>query len=463
MSFFGRATLEYDKRYLLEANIRRDGSSRFAKGNRYANFPSIAAAWRISQENFMQSIDWVNNLKLRTSIGRLGNERLSDYYVFSNTLGIQEYYSFGGIQVDGTGTTKIADKNTTWEIVDQINVGVDFDFLKDFSFVVDVFKKDVTNMLAKTYLPISLGIGTNTPYQNAGSMVNRGIETTISYRNKSQKGIQISIDLSAAYVANKVLDLGGPKDMWHDLTGTLRSEVGQPYMSIYGYDCIGIYQESDFTWQNNSDPSITHLDRTYQLKSGVTSTELHHTVKPGDLLLRDIDGDNVITPHDKIRLGKGISDLTFSSNISVSYKGLSLSVLMQGQGYAMAYLCNPALGKGGFSGQIFENYLTERWTPETPQYRAIYADKERMDIVSSYDIYNKAYLRFKNIQMGYTFESSFVKKIFISGLKVYISADNLFTITSFPKDFDPERNTYNNTVSAYPLIKTVSVGASLRF
>lgn len=463
MSYFGRVTFDFNKRYLFEANIRRDGSSRFAKGNRYATFPSVSAAWRISQENFMQPISWINNLKLRTSVGRLGNERLADYYVFSNILGVQEYYSFGGIQVDGTGTTKLADKNTTWETVDQINIGVDFDFLNDFSLVVDVFEKNVTNMLAKTYLPISLGIGTNTPYQNAGSMRNRGLEATFSYRKKLQNDLHIGIDVSAAYIVNKVIDLGGPNDMWHDISGTLRSEVGQSFMSLYGYDCIGIYQENDFTWQNNSDLSIPHLQRTYQLKPGITTTELHHTVKPGDLLMRDIDGDNMITPLDKIRLGKGTSDFTFSSNISVNYKEFSLSILAQGQGFAMAYLSNPALGTGAFSGQIFEKFLTERWTPETPQYRAIYADKERMEIVSSYDMFNKAYLRIKNIQFGYTFKPSLLKKVFISGLKVYATAENLFTFTSFPKDFDPERDATNNTVSAYPLIKTVSIGASLSF
>jgi TonB-linked SusC/RagA family outer membrane protein len=461
LSLFTRVSLNYKRKYLFEANFRRDGSSRFAKGKRYGNFPAISAAWYLSEEKLINSVQWIDNIKLRASAGRLGNERLADYYVYSDIMGIHEYYSFNGVQVDGTGTTKLSDVNTTWETVDQYNVGVDFSFLKSFTINLDAFNKEVSGMLAKTYLPISLGTGTNTPYQNAGNMWNRGVEVTVASRKKVNKDWGFNVDLNTAYIVNRVVNLGGPKDMWHDSNGNIRSEVGQSYMSLYGYDCIGIYQEKDFTWQNNSDPAIPHLERQYELKQGITSSVLQTTLKPGDLLLRDIDGDNVVSSKDKIRLGKGISDLTFAGTIAATYKNFNLIVIAQGQGYALGYLSNPALGTGAFSGQIFKKYLTERWTPETPQYRALYADKERMEIVSSYDMHNKAYLRIKNVQLGYTFPDKLTKPLLVSNLKAYITADNLLTITSFPKDFDPERNPLNNTVSAYPLIKTIAFGISL--
>lgn len=461
LSGFGRLNLDYGSRYILEANLRTDGSSRFAKGRRFGWFPSFALAWRINNEPWMKKVRWVDNLKLRASYGLLGHDAVGNSYAYLDRI-MPTYYSFGGNLVDATAYTMMASRETTWEKVRQLNLGIDFDILQSVSVSIDVFDKLVTDMLCTLKPVLSLGTQENGAALNIGTMRNRGVELTASYSKMLPGRVGIQIGGSMSYIQNTVEDLGAASEQWHDTGGNIRSAVGYPTRSRFGYKCIGLYQVDDFTWQNDSDPSIPDAQRNYVLKPGVTTTALHIGVRPGDLLIEDQDGDDNITPSDMVFLGRARSDLLYSFNISATYKGFDFRMLFSGQGQALAYLQYYAPYNNG-AGQIFTDIADHRWTPETPQYRCIFADKERAGIVSTYNMYNAAYLRLKSVQLGYSFHGPWMDKAKIKGLHVYISGENLLTFSHFPKGFDPERSAANSLPTTYPIMMGGSLGLSLSF
>lgn len=462
LSGFARANFDYDSRYILELNARYDGSSRFAPGIRFGFFPSAAVAWRVNREKWMRKVKWIDNLKLRASYGRLGNDNVSNSYAYADRMSASAYYSFGGTMVNGIAYSMFADPFTTWEKVDQTNVGFDFDFLNQFSLSVDLFDKKVSDMLCALKPLPSLGTLQNGAALNVGSMLNRGFEVSLAWR-KTIGRVWVGVGGNVGYVHNTVMDLGDVEEQWHDTAGNIRSVVGYPTRSRFGYRCIGLYQVEDFTWQNGSDPSIPHMERVYELKPGVTTTSLHQSPRPGDLLLEDQDGNNNITPNDQVYLGRAKSDLTYSFDVSLSWKGLDFQMLFTGQGNGLAYLQYYAPYSTSFLGQVFTDIMDHRWTEETPQYRSLFADKERAAIVSTYNMYDAAYLRLKNVQIGYTFSGAWMDRMRIKNLRVFISGENLLTFSRFPKGFDPERSVTNSTVTSYPILKGGSVGLTLSF
>jgi len=461
LSTFGRVNFDYASRYILETNLRSDGSSRFAKGRRFGFFPSFAFAWRLNNEPWMKKVRWVDNLKFRVSYGLLGHDAVGNSYAYQDRI-MPTYYSFGGNLEDATAFSMMASRETTWEKVRQLNIGVDFDFLHSFSLSADVFDKLVTDMLCTLKPVLSLGTLENGAALNIGTMRNRGIELTGAYAKMLPGRIWINVGGTMSYIENTVEDLGSASEQWHDTGGNIRSVVGYPTRSRFGYKCIGIYQTDDFTWQNDSDPTIPDSQRDYVLKPGVTTTSLHIGVRPGDLLLEDQDGDNNITPSDMVWLGRARSNLLYSFNISATYKGFDSRILFSGQGSALAYLQYYAPFNSG-AGQIFTDIAEHRWTEATPQYRCLFADKERMGIVSTYNMYNAAYLRLKSIQFGYSFRGPWMDKAKIKGLRVYMSAENLLTFSHFPKGYDPERAATNSSPTSYPVMKGASLGMSLSF
>ena len=464
MSYFGRFSYDYAGKYLFEANFRRDGSSVFAPGYRYFNSPSVALAWRVKKEPFMKRAKWINDLKLRASYGILGNYYVSsNYYTFADKINPSDNYTFGGNLSGGYSYQTLSTPYTTWESIHQINLGLDFSFLKSFDLTVDVFQKRTTDMLSKIYQPLSLGVGSNMPAVNAGEMLNRGFEITLGYKHYFNKDFKVYAEANVGYVKNTVVDLGGNQNQWHNTTGTVRSEIGHPYMSLYGYHCIGLYQIEDFTWQNNSDPSIPHMEREYVLKPGKTETTLHSAPRPGDLLIEDQDGDNVITTNDIVRLGCPKPEMQYSFSFGLNYKGFSFSLLAQGSGSTSVYLQRNPFYNTAFTGQLLSSFVTERWTEETPNYRMLFADKQRWSVMSDYNVHNGAYLRLKNVRMGYTFRGGFLDDIKVSSIRVFFSAENLLTLSSFPKGFDPERSGSGGTIAVYPLMRSVSGGMSVNF
>jgi len=465
MGYFGRFTYNYKQKYLLEGNMRYDGSSRFMKGNQWCLSPSVSGAWRISEEAFFKdNVSSVENLKLRASYGILGNANLSSYYAYADELGTSQYYSYGGTVANGTAITRLANRDVSWESLEEYDLGLDIDFLQAFSVSIDYFNKTTKDMLTQTYIPLSLGTGSSVrPYQNMGSMENRGFEISATYAKSFSNGLRVTLNGSLAYMTNKVLDIGDNDFIYHTSNGLIRSEVGQPFQSIYAYICDGVYQISDFTWQNNSDQNVAHADRIYTLNSDLPKPSIYKKVAPGDIKLRNTDdSDNVIDAKDVVRVGSARPDITYSFSTSLNYKGIYLNLLGQGVARNLAYLTNDNFYNTAFTGQLLTSYL-DRWTFENQSTTNIrlHADKERRVVQSTYNLSCGSFLRLKNVELGYNLPNTLTNWCQLNGVRIFITAENLFTLSKYPKGFDPERNTTNSAQTTYPQLKSYAFGISV--
>jgi len=463
-SYFGRINYTYANKYLLEFNLRRDGSSRFADGNKWGNFPSVSAGWRVSEEAFFKKITFMD-LKLRGSWGKLGNQNIYTQYAFADQMGGGEYYGFGNSIVPGRGTNVLANKVTRWETTEQLNIGADIALWNRLELTIDYFKKNTYDILARVTVPPSLGV-TTLPYQNIGSMTNRGVELSLSYSSrKDPDKLNYTINLTGSYITNKLTDLGNLPYVDHSTVN--RSVVGEPFSSFYGYQVEGIYQVSDFTWQNNSDASIPHGERNYALREGLADASgVMSNPAPGDIRIRDIDGNGVITPEDKAIIGSPLPKLQYAIAANVTYKAFGLNIIGQGvgkvDGYMNGNLISPFFNT---TGPLLTSTVENRWTVENPstEYHRVYVDKGRDALISDYNIYNASYFRLKSVQLSYTLNKRFTEKYGVARCRVFFNAENLLLITNFIEGFDPERSYTNTTVAFHPQVATYSLGVNLNF
>jgi len=478
MSYFGRINYSILDRYLFEANLRRDGSSRFSEENRWGTFPSFSAGWRISEEEFMQNLDFMY-LKIRASWGRLGNERISLYYPAFDVLEAGQYYSFGGKVYQGTATTLLANKDITWEVTEQINLGLDAVLFKTYSVGINLFRKNTYDILGKIDIPLSLGLGTSPdakPYQNIGSMRNEGVEMSFNYENK-WKNSTFDAGFNITYLSNTILDLGGLEFVSHDVISgyqppadIIRSQVGFPFGSYFGLVAEGIYQVDDFTWQNDSDPTIAHHDRIYKLKPELPDpSAIFRNPVPGDIKFSDISGpdgekDMLITNDDITFMGSSQPKMIFALNLSATVRKFYFNILAQGtQGgsaYIMGAMVTPFWNGGG---NISQEMASNRWTIENPSesYQQLYDDSQRANIVSTYYLQDASYLRIKNIEAGYRISSALLKTKGIEELRISLSLENAFTFTGL-KGFDPEKSFNKITADFHPQIRIYSLGVQIK-
>lgn len=471
MAFFGRLNYNYHEKYLLEANIRRDGSSRFAAGKRWGTFPSLSAGWILSRESFLSGANWLDLLKIRASWGKLGNEGIGTSYAASDVLSSGRDYNFGGTLVPGSAISLLANRNTTWETTEQVNIGLDVAFMNRFTVNANYFDKTTSNILARITIPGSLGIS-GTPYQNVGTMTNKGIELGIEYNSNAARDFRYTINGNISYQKNKVVDLGPLPYIFHSAisgyappAGVIRSMVGESFGSYFGMVADGIYQISDFEWQNNSDPSIAFYDRDFVLKEGYADpSTIMKDPMPGDIKFRDLDEDGVIDEDDKKIIGKPLPDYIYSLNLNARYKNFELNILAQGvlgtDAYVMGSMVTPFWnGTGGISTAMFEN----RWTPENPSntWQRLYDDRTRANLISSYYLQNGAYLRVKNVALGYAFDSAVVNKLKLKSLKLFLSVENLFTVTGLSRGFDPEKSFNRITSDFHPQVRSTAFGLNI--
>lgn len=456
-SFFGRFNYAYDEKYLLEANIRRDGSSRFAQGKQWGTFPSFSAAWVLSKENFMKSINWLDFAKLRASWGRLGNQNINNYYNGSDILSSGQNYSFGGTLYSGVAITAMTNKDLTWETAQQLDLGLDISFHNNIEITADYFDKRTKNLLLVQ--PIPLTIAQSAPYANAGEVQNRGVELGISYKKSFDNGIRLRTSLNLSHIVNKILSMNVPQQF----TSPKAIVVGSAINSFYGYQMTGIYQLSDFTWQNNSDPSVPYANRTYQLKPGVVRVT-DYSPQPGDIKYADLNGDGVVDQnHDRKIIGQQFPKLTYALNFNVAYKNFDLGAFLQGvqgmQGYTYYEIASPFSGFANMG-----NWWLNRWTPQNPSntYPRLTLDGVRNNIHSSFYVENASYLRIKNIELGYTLSPKVIKSIGLSSLRIYANVQNAFTFTKF-KGFDPEQTTDQTRAEAYPQVRIMTAGVNVNF
>ena len=465
VSYFARVNYNYKYKYLLEFSFRRDGSSRFAPANQWGNFPSVSAGWKMSKEKFMKPLDYLD-LKFRASWGRLGNQNIRSYYGASDQMSGSEFYSFGGSIVSGRAITVLADPNTKWETTEQTNIGFDLKLFNRFTATVDYFDKKTFDILARVTVPTSLGIEEK-PYQNIGSMTNRGIDIDLGYTGKQKSdGLNYSINANFSYLENEVTDLGGLDFVEH--SETLRSQVGQPFSSFFGYKVEGIYQVDDFTWQNNSDPTIDHYDRDYQLStSNPDPSGILPRARPGDLKFKDVDGNGIVDPEDKTIIGSSVPKFYYGGTINLSYKRWGLNIIGQGVGGAQAYQSGRLLKflTNGSNSSILRSEADNRWTFDNPSttHRSVTKSLERDQLESDYYVHNASYFRVRNIQLTYNVDEDILRKVNIAQLRLFLSAENVFLITKYIDGFDPERPYNITTEPFHPQISSLSLGFNLKF
>ena len=447
-SYFGRINLNWDDKYLLEANLRADGSSKFAPEHRWGYFPSVSAGWRISEEHFLDAAAWLDNLKLRASYGSLGNNATTSYYMYQTLFTTANYILNGNI-AGGMAQTVLANKDLTWEKTYMTNIGIDYAFFNSrLNGSIDIYNKNTKGILIS--LPAPLEHGTSTvPNQNAGEVNNKGFEFDIHWNDRIGK-VRYDIGFNMGFVNNKVTKFQGDVS---SINGVYKTQEGKPINQLYVITVDRIVRDqADLDYVQSLVDKNPDYFATYQ-RPGL-----------GDFLYRDANGDGRLDTNDRVEIGHGtLPRLTFGANIGLSWNNFDFSMLFQGVGNHQVYYNNQAFRFVTVMGQSLIKDITDNaWTLDNP-YDSKYpilrnSSNSQNNIASDAFIHNAAYLRCKNIQLGYTVPSDISRRFFVENLKIYGSIDNLFTITKFP-GLDPE---IGATVG-YPAIRQYSVGINVSF
>lgn len=433
-SFFGRFNYDFDSRYLLEVNARYDGSSRFAKGYKYGFFPSLSAGWRVSSEQFMRDINFLDNLMVRASWGRLGNQDIGTY-PFASTLNLGSY-SMGGQIVPIAALNEMNNETISWETAEMTNIGVDMTLFGKLSVSFDWYNKITSGILLELDIPTSIGL--DAPYQNAGKVRNRGWDASLSYKGRNGD-FKYGITFNISDVKNTVLDLRGVSQ-----SGLLVSREGHPINSIFALQADGYFQSTD---------EIN--DHAAQI--GVLA--------PGDIryVNQNPHVDNIINADDYVIVGSTIPRFTYGLNLNAEYRNFTFNAFLQGVGKADGYLYGRAI-QPFFSGASAYEQHKDYWTPDNREAtfpRLTWGDAGNNYQHSSFWMKNAAYLRLKNIQLGYNLPKSFLNKMKVEQARIYVNGQNLFTIDRFWDGFDVE--TPVGTGTNYPMVKIYSMGIDLRF
>jgi len=455
-SYFGRINYGFQGKYLVEANIRRDGSSRFAQKGQWGTFPSFSAGWIVSNEKFLKNVNWISLLKLRASWGQLGNENISDpnnvstYYNGSDILTSGQNYSLGGTLYSGVAIKNMTNKLLKWETAQQLNFGVDFNLKNGVELTADYFNKKTKDLLKLQPIPATMALGY--PFANAGEVQNEGIEASITYRKTFTNGLKLRTTLNLAHIVNKITSLS----VNEEFTSPKAIIIGSAINSFYGYQMDGIYQTSDFTG----------YDQTLQkwiLKPGVVSVN-DYNAAPGDVKFKDLDGDGVVTQNnDRKVIGKQFPDLSYSMNINLEWKRFDLGLFFQGvqgiEGYFYYEIATPFSGVANLG-----SWWMDRWTPTNPSNTMprVTLDEYRTNVHSSFYMEDASYLRLKNIELGYTIDPKILSKIGISSVRIYGNIQNAFTLTKF-KGFDPEQTINQTRAEAFPQVRVMTVGLNVNF
>lgn len=436
-SLFGRFTYNYDERYLVESNIRLDGSSRFVEGRRWGVFPSFSVGWRLSEESFFDSArDMVEHLKLRASWGQLGNQRIGTY-PFSSDINLGLSYVFDDQIYDGAGLTRLANAEISWETTTASNIGVDMTIFNKLNLVAEYFYKVTDDILLALDIPLIVGL--SAPDQNAGKVENRGWELGLSY-GEWQKEFKYQIGINISDVKNKVLDLKGV-----NTTGLTVHHEGYEMHSIYGLVADGLIQESDFDAEGN-----------------YLGPSQYGAFSAGDIKYVDQNGDGVINASDYTIIGGTIPRFTYGVNFDANYKNFDFSLFIQGVGKANGLLRQQGIMPFHLGGTVQEQHK-DRWTPDNPNatFPRFAFNETNNEQTSSFWMKDASYARIKNLQLGYTIPASIMHNLKIQQLRLYFSGQNLLTLDKFWDGYDVEAPVGNG--GFYPIVKTFSFGLDFRF
>jgi TonB-linked SusC/RagA family outer membrane protein len=453
VSLFGRFNYSFKDRYLFEANVRRDASSRFAKENRVAIFPSFSAGWRLSDEPFMQSVRALSNLKLRASWGQLGNQQLnSDFpYVANISLG-RNNFIFGNTVTTGATQADLSNNAIQWETTTISNFAVDAGFLNNrLSLTAEYYIRKTTDLLLT--LPVPINLGFRPAIQNAGNLQNTGVDLSLDWRDR--KGdFEYGARAIFSYVKNEVTNLAGVGPI---ISGSSITQVGSPIGLIFGYETEKIFQTQDEI--SNSPAQFGRLvPGNLKYKNQLTIDT------NGDGIPDQADG--IINPNDRVPLGNPFPTISFGLDLTAAYKGFDVAVNMQGVGKRDVLLGGDMVWGLFNAGKIQEWQVREFWSPTNTEaaYPILAATSVGSNDIqdNSTWVFNAAYLRVRNISLGYTVPGKVLAKTGMSGLRVYAAAQNLFTFDKLPEGIDPLVPN-GATGNIYPITKLISLGIDVKF
>ena len=453
-SIFARASYNYDERYMLQVTVRRDGSSRFGPNNHYAVFPSFSLGWNLTNEKFMNKRpNWLTTTKIRLSWGKNGNENIGNFkYTVLTSPGNNAIFGSSENVINGVKASGLANPDLKWEESEQLDFGLDFGFFNNaLTFTADYYKKKTNGMLMEMNIPFY--VGEAKPIGNVGKMENSGIELEAAYKFRVSDW-NFRVSANASYLKNKLIEYGNESG-WENLdsfqgTGDIsRAENGKPFPFFYGYKTAGIFQNTDEV-------------KAYKNDKGEL---LQPTAVPGDVRFVDVDGNGIIDANDRTDIGKGMPDWTFGFNLGVSWKNFDLNMMWQGTAGNDIY---DATRRTDIATSNLPSWMLNRWTGEGTSNRIprfVQGDNVNWQSSDLY-VYDGSYLRLKNIQLGYTLPAALTQKVFISSLRFYVAAENLFTFTKY-HGFDPEISSGGTSLGidygVYPQARVWTIGASLSF
>src|SRR5699024_3982004 len=449
-SFFGRANYNYKNKYLFEANLRYDGSSRFAEGQRWGLYPSFSAGWNISDERFFDPLkSWISRLKLRASWGQLGNQRIGvSYpsnilpYPYISKVSTGLNYTFNNSIFSGLAPVNGANKDISWEKTTQTNIGLEAGFLQGkITFTADYFVKETDDILLE--IPVGASYGLNAPVQNAGAVRNKGWELSAGYYdNIGEWSYDITSNIS--FIENEITDLHGTGPI---IEGFSVKEVGHPINSFYGYQVEGIFQTEQQVAEH--------------------ATQTGGDIAPGDLMYKDLNGDGVIDGSDRTYLGTHTPKVTYGVNLGLNWKGFNLRVFLQGATGVKGFVQNELLGQVSDGAGKPTSILLDAWTPENhsttfPRLWDQYTQNDPGTNPSSFWVRDASYLRLKNLEVGYTLPQKWTQQLGLSKAKIYYSGQNLFTMSAF-YDCVVRQAPAGQRGSTYPQSLVNSIGINLTF
>lgn len=457
-SILGRVFYSYQNKYLFTATIRRDGSSKFGKNNRYGYFPSFSLGWNVAEEKFMENVHWLDQLKLRGGYGVLGNQEIDNYqYSSTITTGINYPDGNGGL-LQGAFPKNFANPDIKWEETAMTNVGIDFmAFNNRLSLTADYYVKNTKDILLTVPIPISSG-GANDPIRNAGKIRNNGFEFNLGWMDQPNPDISYGINLIGSFNKNKVIAMGSESG---SIKGGSTNQNITTSETKAGYPIGGYWLISTAGYFNSQEEVDAYA------KDG---KKIQPAAEPGDIKFVDANNDGVINDDDRVFQGSPFPDFTFALNGNMRYKNFDLSIGLQGVLGNKNYNATRQTLEDVTKGSNFLASCLDYWTPENKNAshpRLTWDDPNRNTRAES-DRYleNGSYLRLRSVQLGYTFPQTWFKGA-IQHARVYINAENLFTITSY-SGYSPDVNADNANYRGfdnfiYPTNRTFMLGLNVTF
>ncbi|GHN02649.1 SusC/RagA family TonB-linked outer membrane protein [Cytophagales bacterium WSM2-2] len=460
LSYFGKASYDYNEKYLASATIRRDGSSRFGPANRYGTFYAGSLGWRIDKESFLVNNTWIDKLMVRAGYGVIGNQEIPNY-AFSDAYGVNYNYPFGNARNVGYAVSQLGNANVKWESSSQFNYGVDLVTGNGkLSVSLDYFNKITSDLLNNQPIATSAGMA-SPPIVNNGKILNRGLELSLNYTGKVGD-FNYSISPNAALIHNEVLAVNSPiAGGQYGAQYVTQTAKGHPVGAFYMYEMEGIFQ--------NATDIFTHAVQGPSVGPS--------RIQPGDVKFKDQDGSGTIDGGDRAYVGSAIPKVTAGLNLTVNYKRFDLSVFFQGAyGQKILSVLNRDIEGFYRPFNVTERYFQNHWTGEgsTNQYpRASWNASGNNTQISTRFLEDGSYTRLKNIQIGYSVPKVITDRYRLSSVRIYFSGTNLFTFTKY-SGMDPEMSVSNNSVKdgdkangidwgTYPAAKSYNVGVNISF